>query len=104
MDRYAGKPFLRLLECYVLSAIGQLDERQQETLRSMEPKLTDVYNLGGTWLDIVASQMAFPETLPGQIREIWESNLAKAHEHGSPVNPNEFAMAFADQNFPSVVS
>ena len=104
MDRYAGKPFLKLLECYVLSAIGQLDERQQETLQRMEPKLADVYNLGGTWLDIVSSQMAFPETLPQQIREVWESNLAKAHERGSPVEPNEFAMAFVDQNFPNVVS
>lgn len=101
MDRYAGKPFLRLLECYVLFAIGQLDERQQETLQRMEPKLADVYNVSGTWLDIVSSQMVFPETLPQQIREIWESNLVKAHERGSPVDPNEFAMAFVDQNFPS---
>ncbi len=61
MDRYAGKPFLRLLECYVLFAIGQLDEHQQETLQHMEPKLADVYNLSGTWLDIVSSQMAFPD-------------------------------------------
>ena len=39
MDRYAGKPFLRLLECYVLAAIGELSDEQQATLRAMEPKL-----------------------------------------------------------------
>lgn len=100
MDRYSGKPFLRLLECYVLDAIGQLDDGQRQTLRRMEPKLTDVYRMNGTWLDIVSAQMDFPESLPAQIREIWEKNLASARARGAAIDPNEFAVVFVDQNFP----
>ncbi|MFZ6647106.1 hypothetical protein ACO0LO_15385 [Undibacterium sp. TJN25] len=102
MNRYEGKPFLRLLECYILSAIGHLDEGQRAALQAMEPKLAGVYQTGGTWLEIVGDQMDFPETLPQKIREIWESNLAKARQSGMPVDPTEFAMAFVDQNFPDI--
>lgn len=99
MDRYAGKPFLRLLECYVLSAIGQLDAAQQATLQRMEPKLSSVYNISGSWLDIVRSQMDFPDTLPEKIRAIWERNLTTAQAQGFVADPNAFAMQFVDQNF-----
>ena len=67
MDRYAGKPFLRLLECYVLSLIGQLDDGQQEKLHRMEPKLAGVYGAEGTWFEIVGAQMDFPPSMPNQI-------------------------------------
>lgn len=104
MERYEGKPFLRLLECYVLSAIDQLDERQQDALRLMEPKLHSVYATGGTWQDVVRVQMDFPDSLPKKIYEIWEKNLAKSHENRTPVDPNEFAITFVNQNFPSAVN
>ena len=100
MDRYSGKPFLRLLECYVLDAIGQLDDAQRQALRRMEPKLADVYRMNGSWVDIVNAQMDFPESLPAQIRAIWEKNLVSARARGVAVNPNEFAVVFVDQNFP----
>jgi hypothetical protein len=103
VDRYSGKPFLRLLECYVLDAIGQLDDRQRETLQRMEPKLSDAYGMNGTWLDIVNAQMDFPKSLPAQIRKAWEKTLTLARQRGTPIDPNEFAMAFIDQNFPEAV-
>ncbi len=104
MDRYVGKPFLRLLECYVLNAIDQLDDAQRATLTEMEPKLADVYKMNGSWLDIVSAQMDFPESLPGQIREVWSKYLDQAKAQGASVDPNEFAMTFVDQNFPDAVS
>ncbi|WP_226469882.1 hypothetical protein [Luteimonas panaciterrae] len=101
MDRYAGKPFLRLVECYVLEAIGQLDEAQRDSLREMEPKLRNLYGVQGSWIEIVSSQMEFPPSLPAQIKEIWEKGLVRATEQGMQVDPNEFAMAFVDKNFPA---
>jgi hypothetical protein len=99
MDRYAGRPFLRLLECFVLDAIGQLDDRQRDTLRQIEPKLRETYGREGTWARIIAGEMDFPEALSSEIRTVWGKNLAIARKQGLQVDPNEFAMAFVDQNF-----
>lgn len=99
MDRYAGRPFLRLLECYVLSAIGQLDAQQEESLRRMEPKLASLYGTQGSWVEIIESQMEFPETMPEQILDIWEKGLLQVRQQGLAVDPNKFAMAFVDDNF-----
>jgi hypothetical protein len=104
MERYENKPFLRLLECYVLFAIEQLDDQQQSTLRLMEPKLQSVYGTTGSWLEIVNVQMNFPDSFPDRIREIWNKNLAKFHESRTPVDPNKFAIEFVDQNFPAAAS
>jgi hypothetical protein len=104
MDRYAGKPFLRLLECYVLNAIGQLDDGQRAALVKMESKLASVYKVDGGWLDIVSAQMNFPESLPGQINDIWSRYLDQAKVQGMSVDPGEFAMLFVDQNFSDAIS
>jgi hypothetical protein len=104
MNRYEGKPLLRLLECYVLVAIGQLDDEQLDALQRMAPKLAAVYNRQGTWSEIIRDEMGFPESLPMKIREIWERNLATLRERGVAVDPNEFAMAFVDQNFPETAA
>ena len=63
MNRYSGKPLLRLIECYVLDVVGQLDNQQRATLEAMEPKLQSLYKSGGTWRQIVAEQMNFDESL-----------------------------------------
>lgn len=102
MNRYEGKPLLRLLECYVLAAIDQLDDAQRAALERMEAKLSAIYNRSGTWLEIIRDEMEFPESLPVKIREVWENNLARLRANGQPIDPNEFAVAFVDQNFPEV--
>ncbi|WP_061940082.1 hypothetical protein [Collimonas pratensis] len=104
MDRYAGKPFLRLLECFILDAIGQLDDKQRTTLHLMEPKLHAVYGTSGTWLQIVSKQMEFPESLPEQIQGIWKGYLSQAKIQGIAVDPNEFVITFVNENFPNIVA
>lgn len=103
MERYAGRPFLRLLECYVLDAIGQLDAGQHDALRRMEPKLGGLYGAPGPWQAIVATQMDFPTSLPQQIRDLWAHNREQAQRRGEVASPEAFATAFVDQNFPDVV-
>lgn len=99
MNRYEGKPLLRLLECYVLAAIDQLDERQRETLQRMEPELAVVYSRNDTWFEIIHDEMKFPASLPMKIRDVWENNLERLRASGVAIDPNEFAMTFVDQNF-----
>ncbi len=102
MDRYKGKPLLRLLECYVLDAIGMLHDEHREVLHRMEPRLTRVFGHEGAWLDILIKEMEFPDTLPGKIRKNWEGFLAAARAQGAAVDPEEYAQRFVDANFPGI--
>lgn len=98
-DRYAGKPFLKLLDCYVLDALGVLDEDTQVMLAKMEPFLQKTFG-NGHWREVVAIQMEFPDTLPDTIRDIWEKGSARFIEaNGNEPNPLEFTMQFVDTNF-----
>jgi ribonuclease D len=97
--RYQGKPFLRLLECYVLWAVGQLDPQQAEALERMTPKLREVYGTEGRWQDIVAAQMAFPDSLPEELRSLWARNQQIARDNGTVLEPEQFARMVADRNF-----
>jgi len=45
--RYAGKPFLRLLDSYVLDAIGHLDADSAAALIRLEPKFHAAFNATG---------------------------------------------------------
>ena len=97
--RYEGRPFLRLVDCFVLDAIGRLDAAQASALKSMEPKLASVYGVQGSWQEIVASQMDFPDGMEAQIRTMWENGCAKMLEMGFEADPDEFTRQFVDTNF-----
>lgn len=100
MNRYEGKPFLRLLECYVLSAIDELTDEQCAALSALEPKLHELYGVQGSWSDVVASQMDFPESLVEKIKEVWRVNSEKFARAGAKINAEDFARDFVDTNFP----
>jgi hypothetical protein len=55
-------------------------------------------------LKLFGMKMEFPESLPMKIREVWENNLARMRANGVAADPNEFAMAFVDQNFPEAAA
>jgi hypothetical protein len=98
-DRYDGKPFLKLLDCFVLDAIGHLDNQQASALQAMEPKFASVYGTHGSWQEIVASQMEFPEGIGAQILIIWQNGSEKMREMGMEPDPAEFTRQFVDTNF-----
>jgi hypothetical protein len=104
VTRYAGKPFLRLLECYVLDAIGQLDDGTRGVMGSMEPKLVQVYQRQGSWQEIVRAEMDFPPSFPETIRGFWDQYRAEMARRGETVDGTAFAMSFIDQNFPDIGS
>jgi len=57
-SRYDGKPLLRLLELYVLWAIGELPQAEQDKLNGMAPKLQAIYGGGGQWHDAIAARLS----------------------------------------------
>jgi hypothetical protein len=97
-DRYAGRPFLRLLECLALDAIGALDPEQRAALEEMAPKLAASLGREGTWQQIVAAQMRWGDGIEVAIRELWDRNREVAREEGIELTAEEFAMLFADAN------
>ena len=100
-SRYNGKHLLRLLECYVLWAIGELKPAEQSVMERMTPKLQSIYSLKGQWQEIIASVMEFPSNMPDLIRNTWKKNQAIAQEKGLSISPQQFAEMFVDQNLTS---
>ncbi len=96
--RYS-KPLVRLLECYVLHAIGQLSESDSVQLKEMQPKLAQVYKCEKTWNAIIETVMKFPQSMPDLIRDNWQKNQEIALLNGVVLNPQQFAEMFVDQNF-----
>ena len=100
MSRYSERPFLRLLESYVLSCIGHLEDAQERALNDMAPDLSRAFGINGSWFEIVSRHMDFPSSLPIKIKKIWDDGVIRANECGFKVDPNEFARQFVDMNFP----
>ena len=98
--RYEGKPLLQLLELYVIDAVGALPPEQAKRLEAMAPKLCQIYGTTGDWRAAIAKAMAFSETMPSSIREMWSKNQQIARQNGTSLTAQEFAVMFVDANFP----
>jgi len=100
-DRYAGKPFLRLLDSYVLAAIGALDQANLDWLTQAEPFFRETYGEQGNWREIVARRMQFPEGMEAAIIDVWQKGRIRfIQESGEEPDPVQFAHTFVDTNFP----
>ena len=97
--RYDGKPLLRLLELYVLRAIGELPEQERQTLEKMAPKLKAIYGGNGEWHEAIAAAVHMPADMPTAIRDVWAKNLEVARANGVILHPQMFAEIFVDENF-----
>lgn len=104
--RYQGRPFLRLLECYVLREIGALSDADRVVLERMEPHLRHIYRREGPWYEIVAAEMGFPKDFPEAIHKNWRENKERAERSGHFLTPEDFSRFLAEhlassQNFQS---
>lgn len=95
-ERYQGKPFLRLLECYILWAIDELGPSDCDALEKLVPKLRQTYRREGTWHEIVAAEMSFPPGRPEAILRNWAQNKSRALSEGKTAEPEGFARFLAD--------
>lgn len=98
-DRYEGRPLVRLLECYVLKAIGMLSFSDNESLISMGPKLSEIYGKSGAWDKIIEMEMGFPDNMPALILDVWNKNKKIAENNGVEIDPQVFSEMFVDENF-----
>jgi hypothetical protein len=100
-DRYEGKPFLRLLDSYVLAAIGHLDEANARWLVEAEPHFRAIFGEEGSWREIVEKRMQFPQGMPAAILDVWTKGRIKFREAaGEEPDPVLFTYEFVDTNFP----
>ncbi len=98
-SRYVGKPLLRLLELYILKALGELPAPEQESLDRLAPKLQAVYGGNGTWHGALEAAVHMPKDMPQQIRDLWAKNLEIAQAKNVPaLSAQQFAEIFVDEN------
>ena len=98
--RYDGKPLLRLLDLYVLRAIGELSPDQEENMNRIAPKLQARFGGGGQWHEAVERAVGMEAEAAQDIRDMWARNQEVARAHGLTLAPEEFAMMVVDDNFP----
>jgi hypothetical protein len=96
--RYEGKPFLKLLDCYVLWAIDELPVENAQSLKEMTPKLQSLYGQDGDWQQIVSAVMELPPNMPALVTELWIKNTEIARQNGVSLTPMRFAEMFVDSN------
>ena len=101
-DRYKNNPFLRLLDCYILDAIGELRPEQKESLEKLEPRLQETLNAQGSWREIVEDQMDFLPTVAVEIEMSWAGYREHEERLGHEVTASSFVRDFVAQNFPAL--
>lgn len=100
-DRYADKPFLKLVDGYIVDAIGHLDGASAMELAAMEPQMRKATGLSGDWRSLVEQRMRFPAGMAGAVREVWDKGRVKfIAANGREPDPLEFAVNFVDSKFP----
>src|SRR5262245_2361055 len=96
-ERYEGRPLLRLIECYVLDCIDQLDPRDRDHLVSMTPKLRS--SLGSdaeTWRGILEDVLDLPSEYPEAVRRDWDTKRNTTRRWRKAATPEEYAAEIAD--------
>jgi hypothetical protein len=98
-SRYDAKPLLRLLELYVLHALGELPQAEQESLNRLAPKLQALYGGNGQWHEALEAGVRMPANMAHVIRDMWAKNLEIAQANNVPaLSPQKFAEMFVDEN------
>lgn len=87
--RYAGRPLLRLLDCYVLALIGHLDPGMEAQVAAIVGR-----NLGGDhdWKTTVRRAAGLPADMDRRIVELWA-------RQPKGVDPMAFMIAVSDESF-----
>jgi len=101
-DRYEGRPLLRLLDCYILDAIGELPPQQKATLEKLEPTLQETFASTGHWQEIVEEQMGLLPSVALGIQTLWAGFQADDERLGRQARPADFVREFVAQNFPDM--
>lgn len=77
MDRYSNRPFLRLLDCYLLDVLSALPDQQRRGLIAMEARLRETFNRAGSWQQVVAGEMQLHAEFVPWLKARWEVEVAR---------------------------
>ena len=95
-SQLAQDSFRRLLELYVLHAIGEL-RNDFPSLAKADDALRCA--CGTDWVQFVEKQMEFAPSMPQMIRDNWQKNSQRAVELGATLSAADFATQFVAANF-----
>ncbi|MHA6722300.1 hypothetical protein [Sphingomonas sp. RS2018] len=100
-ERYAAKPFLELVDAWMLDAIGALPADRAAALTAREGEFATLFGERGGWRDMVVTRMNFPAGMAGAVREVWDKGRVRFVEaNGHDPDSGEFVRTFVDTNFP----
>lgn len=75
-DRYEGRPFLKLVDSYVLWTIDALDAESADMLSQLEPQLNKVYGTDSSWQEVVRTQLDLDESFSQAVLARWAAERA----------------------------
>jgi hypothetical protein len=86
--RYDGRPFLRLLEGYVLDVVGELSPEREARVRAAAGGAAD-------WRALVERELGLQDDVRDALRAMWERTRAS----GDAVDPLAWTRQVVDANF-----
>jgi hypothetical protein len=98
MNRYDGKPILRLVEMYILYRIGMLGDEQAGRLREMQPRLSATFKIDGTWDQIIEGVLKLPADYGARVKGHWDGFVEHEQTAGRPVDAEAYVRDFVDRN------
>jgi hypothetical protein len=99
LERYKDKPFLLMLEAYVLDAIGELPGPMEQLTKTVSGKFFG----GGDWRKRLREEVGFDRSLNDQLKALWKENLQIAKDKGAELSPHDFAQALVEANFSQII-
>src|SRR5687767_7461364 len=99
LERYKDKPFLLMLESYVLDAIGELPQHMEQLAKSVSSKLFG----GGDWRRRLREEVGFDKSLNEQLKQLWKENQQIAKEKGAELLAQDFAQVLVEANFSQII-
>jgi hypothetical protein len=102
INRYLGKPLLKLLDSYVLDALGVLDDKTASWLAQEAQRFAEIFGVtAADWQGVVEAAMDMPPDSQAALRELWEAVVREKLLRGSEPDVLKFAHAMVDQRFQS---
>ncbi|MEM7674602.1 MAG: hypothetical protein AAF449_01225 [Myxococcota bacterium] len=89
-------PLVRLLENYVLDAIGELSAEDAAQSAAL---VRAVFKTRAPWRSVVEEQFGLVEELGEQLCALWAQNREVAASHGTQLAARDFAILVVDENF-----
>ncbi|MBZ4488099.1 hypothetical protein LQ938_11505 [Microbacterium sp. cx-55] len=99
-DRYDGKLMLRLLDAYVLDALGALDAATAQANAANAVKIASALSAPGlTWQGSVESAMQMPPDSQDALRTLWERHVHQTIARGKTPNVIAWTHELVDSRF-----